>query len=135
MVRCETFVEVRYYETDLMGIVHHSNYIRYMECGRHDMLVQFGIPIWEIERQGVMAPIIEVQSRYLLPARMGDRLKIVTIVDSIPTAKLFIKNEIYNQRGELLNTGRVTLGFIDAETRRPVRAPRSVVEALKAHFE
>lgn len=135
MVRCETFVEVRYYETDLMGIVHHSNYIRYMECGRHDMLVQFGIPIWEIERQGVMAPIVEVQSRYLLPARMGDRLKIVTIVDSIPTAKLFIKNEIYNQRGELLNTGRVTLGFIDAETRRPVRAPRSVVEALKAHFE
>ncbi len=135
MVRCETFVDVRYYETDLMGIVHHSNYIRYMECGRHDMLVQFGIPIWEIERQGVMAPIVEVQSRYLLPARMGDRLKIVTIVDSIPTAKLFIKNEIYNQRGELLNTGRVTLGFIDAETRRPVRAPRSVVEALKAHFE
>lgn len=135
MVRCETFVDVRYYETDLMGIVHHSNYIRYMECGRHDMLVQFGIPIWEIERQGVMAPIVEVQSRYLLPARMGDRLKIVTIIDSIPTAKLFIKNEIYNQRGELLNTGRVTLGFIDAETRRPVRAPRSVVEALKAHFE
>ncbi len=135
MVRCETFVDVRYYETDLMGIVHHSNYIRYMECGRHDMLVQFEIPIWEIERQGVMAPIVEVQSRYLLPARMGDRLKIVTIVDSIPTAKLFIKNEIYNQRGELLNTGRVTLGFIDAETRRPVRAPRSVVEALKAHFE
>ncbi|MBO8473197.1 MAG: acyl-CoA thioesterase [Bacteroidetes bacterium] len=135
MVRCETFVDVRYYETDLMGIVHHSNYIRYMECGRHDMLVQFGIPIWEIERQGVMAPIVEVQSKYLLPARMGDRLKIVTIVDSIPTAKLFIKNEIYNQRGELLNTGRVTLGFIDAETRRPVRAPRSVVEALKAHFE
>lgn len=135
MVRCETFVDVRYYETDLMGIVHHSNYIRYMECGRHDMLVQFGIPIWEIERQGVMAPIVEVQSKYLLPARMGDRLKIVTIIDSIPTAKLFIKNEIYNQRGELLNTGRVTLGFIDAETRRPVRAPRSVVEALKAHFE
>ena len=99
------------------------------------MLVQFGIPIWEIERQGVMAPIVEVQSKYLLPARMGDRLKIVTIIDSIPTAKLFIKNEIYNQRGELLNTGRVTLGFIDAETRRPVRAPRSVVEALKAHFE
>ena len=129
MVRCETYLDVRYYETDLMGIVHHSNYIRYMECGRHDMLVQFGIPIWEIERQGVMAPIVSVESRYLRPARMGDRLKVVTMVDSIPTAKLFIRNEIYNQNGELLNTGKVTLGFIDADTRRPVRAPRQVVEA------
>lgn len=135
MVRCETFLDVRYYETDLMGIVHHSNYIRYMECGRHDMLVEFGIPIWEIEKQGVMAPIVEVQSKYLLPARMGDRLKVVTMVDAIPTAKLFIRNEIYNQRGELLNTGKVTLGFIDAKTRRPVRAPRSVLEALEAHFK
>lgn len=135
MVRCETYLDVRYYETDLMGIVHHSNYIRYMECGRHDMLVQFGIPIWEIERQGVMAPIVSVESRYLRPARMGDRLKVVTMVDSIPTAKLFIRNEIYNQNGELLNTGKVTLGFIDADTRRPVRAPRRVVEALKAHFK
>ncbi|MBO8464971.1 MAG: acyl-CoA thioesterase [Bacteroidetes bacterium] len=135
MVRCETYLDVRYYETDLMGIVHHSNYIRYMECGRHDMLVQFGIPIWEIERQGVMAPIVSVESRYLRPARMGDRLKVVTMVDSIPTAKLFIRNEIYNQNGELLNTGKVTLGFIDADTRRPVRAPRQVVEALKAHFK
>ena len=119
MVRCETFLDVRYYETDLMGIVHHSNYIRYMECGRHDMLVQFGIPIWEIERQGVMAPIVSVESKYLRPARMGDRLKVVTMVDSIPTAKLFIRNEIYNQNGE----------------RRPVRAPRSVIEALEAHFK
>lgn len=135
MVRCETYLDVRYYETDLMGIVHHSNYIMYMECGRHDMLVQFGIPIWEIERQGVMAPIVSVESRYLRPARMGDRLKVVTMVDSIPTAKLFIRNEIYNQNGELLNTGKVTLGFIDADTRRPVRAPRQVVEALKAHFK
>ena len=135
MVRCETYLDVRYYETDLMGIVHHSNYIRYMECGRHDMLVQFGIPIWEIERQGVMAPIVSVESRYLRPARMGDRLKVVTMVDSIPTAKLFIRNEIYNQNGELLNTGKVTLGFIDADTRRPVRGPRQVVEALRAHFK
>jgi acyl-CoA thioester hydrolase len=99
------------------------------------MLVQFGIPIWEIERQGVMAPIVSVESKYLRPARMGDRLKVVTMVDSIPTAKLFIRNEIYNQKGELLNTGKVTLGFIDSETRRPVRAPRSVIEALEAHFK
>lgn len=134
MVRTETFIEVRYYETDLMGIVHHSNYIRYMECGRHDMLVQFGIPIWEVEKQGVMMPIVSVESRYHRPARMGDTLKVVTMIDSVPMAKLMIRNEIYNQNGELVNTGKVTLGFIDSVTRRPVRAPKVIVDAIKEHM-
>lgn len=38
-------IEVRYYETDKMGIVHHSNYVRYFECGRHQFLIDAGIPI------------------------------------------------------------------------------------------
>lgn len=134
MLRTETYLDVRYYETDLMGIVHHSNYIRYMECGRHDMLVQLGLPIWEIEKEGVMIPIVSVESRYRLPARLGDTLKVVTLIDSVPTAKLYIRNEIYNQNGELLNTGKVTLGFIDSVTRRPVRAPRRLVELIEKHI-
>ena len=50
----ETSLEVRYYETDLMGIVHHSNYIRYFECGRHQCLIDLGLPIYEIEKRGIM---------------------------------------------------------------------------------
>ncbi|NCC46628.1 MAG: acyl-CoA thioesterase, partial [Bacteroidia bacterium] len=49
----ETYLEVRYYETDLMGIVHHSNYIRYFECGRIQSLVDLGLPIKEVERMGI----------------------------------------------------------------------------------
>ena len=51
----EINLEVRYYETDLMGIVHHSNYIRYFECGRDDALVKLGLPVKQIEEEiGVM---------------------------------------------------------------------------------
>ena len=49
MIVHETFLDVRYYETDLMGIVHHSNYVRYFECGRIAMLEDIGIPISKIE--------------------------------------------------------------------------------------
>ena len=45
MVVSETFFDVRYYETDLMGIVHHSNYVRYFELGRVQMLADMGLPI------------------------------------------------------------------------------------------
>ena len=60
MVQTELNIDVRYYETDQMGIVHHSNYIRYFECGRTDMLKQLGLPMEKIEEAGVMMPVVAV---------------------------------------------------------------------------
>lgn len=130
-MRTEFETDVRYYETDQMGIVHHSNYIRYFECGRSDFLKKAGFPMDKVEEAGIMMPVIAVDCRYRLPAKMGDTLRIVTFVDQMPTAKLTVGSEIYNQDGVLLCNGSVTLGFIDASTRRPVRCP----EFLKRLFE
>ena len=58
MMKFEHELEVRYYETDQMGIVHHSNYVRYFECGRMAMLEQVGLPMHKIEEMGIMMPII-----------------------------------------------------------------------------
>lgn len=131
MMQSELFLDVRYYETDQMGIVHHSNYVRYFECGRTDMLKKLGLPIEQIEQTGVMLPVVAVECRYKVPARLGDRLRIVSIIDKVPMAKLVIRNEIYNPAGQLVCEGSVTLGFIDSVSRRPVRCP----EALTRIFE
>ena len=61
MIVSETKLEVRYYETDLMGIVHHSNYIRYFECGRHQLLIDYGLPIEKIEEACIMLPVTHVE--------------------------------------------------------------------------
>lgn len=129
-MRSELTLDVRYYETDQMGIVHHSNYVRYFECGRVDLLEKAGLPLSQIEKAGVMLPVISVECRYKYPARFGDRLKIVSIIDDKPMAKLRIRNEIYNQDGILLCEGAVILGFIDSVTRRPVRCPESLLSVL-----
>ena len=97
MVVSETFFDVRYYETDLMGIVHHSNYVRYFELGRVQMLADMGLPIHEIEKAGIMLPVVSVECHYKLPTKMGERLKVVSRIEKIPMAKMEIKNEIYNQ--------------------------------------
>ena len=123
MGKFEHFLDVRYYETDQMGIVHHSNYIRYFECGRLAMLHEVGLPMHKIEQMGIMLPIISVECRYKYPAKLGDRLKIVTRFDELPRARFTVFSEVYNQDGQLLVEGSVSMGFIDSATRRPVRCP------------
>lgn len=129
-MRSELEIDVRYYETDQMGIVHHSNYVRYIECGRSDMMKKAGLPIEAIEAAGVMLPVVSVECHYKLPAKMGDRLRIVSMVSKVPMAKLEIDTEIYNQHGDLLCTGTVVLGFIDSVTRHPVRCPAELAAVI-----
>lgn len=133
-MQSELFLDVRYYETDQMGIVHHSNYVRYFECGRTDMLKKLGLPIEKIEDAGVMLPVVSGECRYKVPARLGDTLKIVSIIDRIPMAKLVIRNEIYNQDDLLVCEGSVTLGFIDSRSRRPVRCPAALTAIFEEHI-
>ncbi|MBE6218053.1 MAG: acyl-CoA thioesterase [Bacteroidales bacterium] len=134
MMKSELFLDVRYYETDQMGIVHHSNYVRYFECGRTDMLKKVGLPIERIEEAGVMLPVVSVECRYKTPAVLGDTLRIVTSVDEVPRARLVIRNEVYNPSDQLVCEGSVTLGFIDSNTRRPVRCPEMLVKIFEEHI-
>lgn len=133
-MRTELTIDVRYYETDQMGIVHHSNYIRYFECGRADLLEKLGLPLHKIEASGVMIPVVSVECRYRIPARLGDKLRIVSEIDKVPMAKMYISSEIYNQDGVLLCDGVVTLGFIDSATRRPVRCPAALSAVIEDNF-
>lgn len=133
-MKSELFLDVRYYETDQMGIVHHSNYVRYFECGRTALLKEVGLPIEKIEEAGVMLPVVSVEAKYKVPAKLGDTLRVVTMVDEVPRAKLIIKNEIYNPAGDLVCIGSVTLGFIDAMTRRPVRCPEILVKLFEQYI-
>ena len=134
MLKSELNLEVRYYETDQMGIVHHSNYIRYFECGRNAMLKDMGLPMEKVEEAGVMMAVVAVECRYRTPARLGDTLKVVSLIDELPAAKVVIRSEIYNQNEALISTGSVTLGFIDAVTRRPIRCPKILLDVFSDKF-
>ncbi|MDD2419798.1 MAG: thioesterase family protein [Bacteroidales bacterium] len=130
----ETYLEVRYYETDLMGIVHHSNYIRYFECGRNQSLVDLGLPIKEVERMGIMMPVVNVTCNYKFPAYQGERLRIVSSIKELPKAKLVIDTEIFNPSGQLVCNGSVTLGFIHSDTRKPTRAPEFLINLFAPYI-
>ncbi len=117
-----------------MGIVHHSNYIRYFEWGRHIALVEMGLPTQEIEKRGIMMPVVNVTCNYKSPARQGDKLRIITTVREMPKVRFFIETEIYNELGEIVCTGTVTLGFINSVTRKPTRVPHYIAELFEPYF-
>ncbi len=124
-------VRVWYKHTDQMGIVHHSNYICYYESARSDLMRDMGMSYGEMERRGIMMPILEVHSKYLRPARYDELLTVRVIVRELPTARITFEYEIYNEAEELLNTGSTVMGFMNSATRRPCRAPEEFLALLR----
>ena len=94
MMYSETIFPVRYYETDQMGIVHHSNYIRYFECARNVLMAEGGYPIEKCEEDGVTIPIVKMECNYKHPAKMGDIVRCVAIIEQEPLAKLYVKQAV-----------------------------------------
>ncbi len=134
LISYSTQVRVRYKDTDQMGIMHHSNYVVLYEQARTEWLRDMGLTYAEIERRGIMSPIIEVHSRYHYPAFYDEVLTIKVSMEEMPAARLVIASEVYNEAGKLINTGSVTLGFMHSSTRRPCRAPEWFISALEEYI-
>ena len=132
MARYEEKFPVRYYETDQMAVVHHSNYIRYFEVARNRMMADWGLPLERFEKEyGIQIPIVSVECHFKHPARMGDVLTAVAEIDEVPLAKLKVRQSVIDQNGNVCAEGSVVLGFIDARTFRPVRCPDVIVKIIE----
>lgn len=109
---------INYYELDGMNVVHHSNYIRYMEEARIYLLDKIGLPYKKIEDNGIMIPVLEVNYKYKLPARFGDVIVIKVNIDEFDGIKLKIKYEIKNKEtGKILGTGETKHCFTNSNMR------------------
>ena len=134
MFIAESKWRVQYYETDQMGVVHHSNYIRYYESGRTEAIRQLGLSYKALEESGTFMPIIDVHSHYIRPARYDETITIRTIIKEMPSARIIFYYEIYNEEGTLINEGSTTLAFTDALTGRPKRAAKLLTDNLSGYF-
>ena len=135
MITYDAKIRVNYKDTDKMGIVHHSNYIVYYEMARVEALRAWNLSYYDMEQRGIISPILEVGSKYIQPAYFDDVLTVRVIVDEMPMARFKVRYEIYNEAGTLINTGHTWLGFLNAETRRPCRAPQYLIDGLQAAWK
>lgn len=104
--------KINYYETDKMGVIHHSNYIRYMEEARCEWLDKEGMPFDEFERNDITIPVLGVSCKYKYHATFGDIIQIRTKVSEYTGVRMTVTYEIYNKEtGKLLATGETKHGF------------------------
>ncbi len=130
----EVKIRVRYGETDRMGYVYYGNYAEYFEVARVEALREMGMNYKEMEENGIMLPVYMFSVKYMKPAFYDDMLTIKTSIKEIPKARITFSHEIYNEKSELLNTGEVTLVFIDIKSNKPTAAPEAFLSKLKKHF-
>ena len=128
----DTHIRVEYHHTDQMGIVHHSNYVKFFEFARTEWLRAVGLTYAEMERRGVMMPIVDVHVKYRQPAYYDEVLSVSVFVDELPMARMIFRYEIRGEDGRDVASGTTTLGFIDSVTRRPQRAPEWLMEVLRS---
>ena len=127
-------LRVRYAETDQMGFVYHGNYAQYFEVARVESLRTLGFSYAQMERDGVLLPVMEHAHKFLKPAHYDDELTIKTTVPELPLARFKFEYEVHNAAGDLLTTGTTTLFFLNKETNRPMRAPQELLDAMKKFF-
>ena len=130
----ETQIRVEYHHTDQMGIVHHSNYVKFFEVARTEWLRAAGLTYAEMERRGVMMPIVDVHIKYRMPAYYDELIRVKAMVEQMPMARMTFNYEIHGEDGREIASGSTTLGFIDSVTRRPQRAPQWLMEVLEREF-
>ena len=134
MLQKETTLRVRYGETDRMGYVYYGNYAEYYEVGRVETLRQLGFSYKEMEDRDVMLPVVDFSINYKKPAFYDDEIRIVTTIKEMPSVRITFHYECYNQHNDLLNTGKVTLVFIDKINGKPCLPPEWFVDAIKKIF-
>lgn len=132
MFKSQTFVKVRYAETDQMGVVHHGNYAQYLELARIAWLEELGISYKSMEKNGIMLPVHEMKISYHRPAYFDDLLKVEVIMDKTPRSTIEFDYKIYNEKNELLTTASTRLVFVNMENNRPTRCPQYILDKLQA---
>jgi len=123
MVTHTSSYRIGYAETDQMGYMHHSNYIKYYERARWELFRSMGISYKSLEESGYMLPVVDLQCKYLIPAFYDDEIKIETTLIKMKGPRLYFTYTIYNLKKQAINTAETTVAFIHKESRKPCAPP------------
>ena len=120
--------KAHYYETDRMDIVHHSNYVRWLEEARIDLMDQLGCPFTFTEAQGIVSPVLSVETRYHWPVRFGEEFEVRCTLTDFNGCRFALEYVIWNLTQDKLSCeARTTHCFTTADL-KPIRMQKRFPE-------
>ena len=130
-----TQIRIHYALTDQMGVVYHGHYAQFYEIGRGEAIREIGYTYKDIESMGIIMPVVDIHSRFLRPAKYDDLITVKTTLRELPAHhKIVFHSEIFNEAGDLLNTGDVTLYFMEAKGMKRCEMPKALKAKLEKYF-
>ena len=117
-------IDIRYAETDQMGVVYHANYLVWMEVGRTSLIEDLGFSYAQMERDGIISPVLDIQASYKKPLRYGEKAIIKTWIEEYDGIRITYGYEICKEDGELAVTGMSKHACVKKESFRPISIKR-----------
>ena len=125
-MKYETRITVQYYETDMMGIVHHSRYYPWFEVARTDFIKKSGMTYTEMEKMGIMLPLTETGAKYYYGLKYEDEVLVKCKLVKMSVARCEFEYEVYKlPEMKLMTTGMTGHGFVSSETFTPINLKKS----------
>lgn len=113
MIWDETVITVRFNEVDAYQVAWHGHYVSWMETGRTSLARRFGLDPFQLSELGYLGPVVQLDLKYLRPARYNDRIVVRTTLEVSETATLVFISEIAGNNGEMLAKGRTVHALTD----------------------
>ena len=113
-----------------MGVVYHGNYAQYFELGRTEWLRSLGITYKDMEKNGVMMPVISLSSNFKRSAFYDEVLTVKTTLKKTPSVRIEFDYEITNEKSEIITLGNTVLAFLNSKTLKPIRCPEYLLKKL-----
>ena len=134
MIKGEIKLRVRYSDTDQMGYVYYGRYASYYEVARVELFRSLGFSYKNLEKEGIGMPVIDMDTKYLLPIKYDEEIIIKTRIEELPSSKIIFYYDIFNKKNNLANSAKTTLTFINLSSKKPVRIPKELLELIENKF-
>lgn len=118
MIFSEIEIDIRFSETDAMGVVWHGNYLKFFEDGREAFGKAHGLEYLTIFDKGYVTPIVKSEIDHKAPVYYGQAIKVITRYIPTKSAKIQFEYEVINlSTGELCAVGKTMQVFLDKDSR------------------
>lgn len=128
----ETTVTVRFNEVDAYQVAWHGHYVGWLEIGRMALARRFGLDPFQLAELGFLGPVVQLDLKYLRPARCNDTLTIRTSLEPCETAQLIFSSQIVDPAGNRLASGRTVHALTDLDGTLQFRLPEPVAQRVAA---
>jgi thioesterase-3 len=125
-------ITVRSTDVDFIGHVNNAKYLEYMEWARFDWLCRLGFTLEELQRRSIMPVVVNININYRKELRMLEQVQVRSSAVRLGEKSFVIRQELFNQKGELACDADVTMVMIDAKSRRAAALPHDFVDAFSA---